>query len=205
MKKTIHIFILIFIISSLNAQEKRSLNVFVGHQQMSTKNVDSYSEYTGGTYFGVSKNLGFLFLKSPLNFGFQFSQRGGNQPVDLNDYLIEGNIPDDDVEKINILLSHSYFDFFINTHFSFGNMSFYLGPMVGINLSSDIEEVILPAIYDLDAKKEFEPENFDWGINYGITFHINRFIGLSLESYEGGPNSDSKQFRNFGLKLSVGI
>tara|TARA_B100000427_G_C15491006_1_gene587590 strand:- start:721 stop:1338 length:618 start_codon:yes stop_codon:yes gene_type:complete len=205
MKKIIYILFLTIFFSSLFSQEERSLNIFVGHQQMSTKNIDAYSDYTGGTYFGVSKNLGFLFLKSPLNFGFQFSQRGGQQPIDLNDYLIEGNIPSDDIEKINILLSHSYFDFFINTHFSLGNMSFYFGPMVGINLGSDIEEVIIPEIYDLDTKKEFEPENFDWGINYGITFHVNRFIGLSLESYQGGPNSDDKQFRNFGLKLSVGL
>jgi hypothetical protein len=104
-------------------------------------------------------------------------------------------------------LSHSYFDFFINANFSLGNISFYAGPMIGINLSSEVkglEGVVLPAIYTL-SEEQFEPEKFDWGINCGATFHINRFLGLSIEAYQGSPNSDDKQFRNYGLKLSIGL
>ena len=208
MKKFLYIILFLIGFNSLYSQEKRSLNIFAGHQQLSTKTLNDYSDFSSGSYFGVSKNIGFLFLNTPLNFGFQFSQRGGDQPIDLNDFLIEDStVNDNSVEALNLLLSHSYFDFFINANFSLGNISFYAGPMIGINLSSEVkglEGVVLPAIYTL-SEEQFEPEKFDWGINCGATFHINRFLGLSIEAYQGSPNSDDKQFRNYGLKLSIGL
>tara|TARA_Y100000741_G_scaffold335936_1_gene294210 strand:- start:585 stop:1211 length:627 start_codon:yes stop_codon:yes gene_type:complete len=208
MKNCIYIALLISALTFIDAQEKRSLNIFAGYQQLSTKNLETYSDFSSGSYFGVSKNIGLLFLNTPINFGFQFSQRGGKQPIDLNDFLIEGNSENDDtIQALNLLLSHSYFDFFVNANFSIGNISFYAGPMVGINLSSEVQGldgIVLPAIYNL-SEEQFEPEKFDWGINCGLTFHINRFLGLSIEAYQGGPSSGDKQFRNYGLKLSLGL
>ena len=188
--------------SSINAQEKRSLNIFAGHQQMA---VGSSSDFSSGTYFGVSKNIGFLFLNSPLNFGFQFSERGGENSIDLNEYLVDGNSSIDD-NTLNVIMRHSYFDFFVNANFSLGNTSIYFGPMVGFNVASDsgLQDVVLPAIYDLDLS-EFDAKQLDWGMNYGITFHLNRFMGISLESYQGMSEEKSNRFRNYGLKLSVGI
>jgi hypothetical protein len=186
----------------VNAQEKRSLNVFAGHQQLS---VGSSSDFSSGTYFGVSKNIGFLFMNSPLNFGFQFSERGGENSIDLNEYLVDGNSSIDD-NTLDVIMRHSYFDFFLNANFSLGNTSIYFGPMVGFNIASDsgLQDVVLPAIYDLDSS-EFDAKQFDWGMNYGITFHVNRFVGISLESYQGMSEEKSNRFKNYGLKLSVGI
>jgi|SRR6056300_1081349 hypothetical protein len=186
----------------VSAQEKRSLNVFAGHQQLS---VGSSSDFSSGTYFGVSKNIGFLFMNSPLNFGFQFSERGGENSIDLNEYLVDGNSSIDD-NTLNVIMRHSYFDFFVNANFSLGNTSIYFGPMVGFNVASDsgLQDVVLPAIYDLDLS-EFDAKQLDWGMNYGITFHLNRFMGISLESYQGMSEEKSNRFRNYGLKLSVGI
>jgi len=42
-------------------------------------------------------------------------------------------------------------------------------------------------------------------MNYGITFHVNRFVGISLESYQGMSEEKNNRFKNYGLKLSVGI
>ena len=208
MKNFFYITLLVFAFSSIKAQENRSLNIFAGHQQISTKTLNTFSDFSSGSYFGVSKNIGFLFLKTPLNFGFQFSQRGGDQPIDLNDFLVEGNQANNEsIEALNLLLSYSYFDFFVNANFSLGNISFYLGPMIGINLSSEVkglENIALPAIYTLN-EEQFKPDQFDWGMNYGLTFHINRFIGLSFETFQGEPLSDNKQFLNYGLKLSIGL
>jgi hypothetical protein len=186
----------------VNAQEKRSLNVFAGHQQLS---IGSSSDFSSGTYFGVSKNIGFLFMNSPLNFGFQFSERGGENSIDLNEYLVDGNSSIDD-NTLDVIMRHSYFDFFVNANFSLGNTSIYFGPMVGFNITSDsgLQDVVLPAIYDLDSS-EFDAKQFDWGMNYGITFHVNRFVGISLESYQGMSEEKSNRFKNYGLKLSVGI
>jgi len=186
----------------VNAQEKRSLNVFAGHQQLS---VGSSSDFSSGTYFGVSKNIGFLFMNSPLNFGFQFSERGGENSIDLNEYLVDGNSSIDD-NTLDVIMRHSYFDFFLNANFSLGNTSIYFGPMVGFNIASDsgLQDVVLPAIYDLDSS-EFDAKQFDWGMNYGITFHVNRFVGISLESYQGMSEEKNNRFKNYGLKLSVGI
>jgi hypothetical protein len=186
----------------VNAQEKRSLNVFAGHQQLS---VGSSSDFSSGTYFGVSKNIGFLFMNSPLNFGFQFSERGGENSIDLNEYLVDVNSSIED-NTLDVIMRHSYFDFFVNANFSLGNTSIYFGPMVGFNIASDsgLQDVVLPAIYDLDSS-EFDAKQFDWGMNYGITFHVNRFVGISLESYQGMSEEKSNRFRNYGLKLSVGI
>jgi hypothetical protein len=186
----------------VNAQEKRSLNVFAGHQQLS---VGSSSDFSSGTYFGVSKNIGFLFMNSPLNFGFQFSERGGENSIDLNEYLVDGNSSIDD-NTLDVIMRHSYFDFFVNANFSLGNTSIYFGPMVGFNITSDsgLQDVVLPAIYDLDSS-EFDAKQFDWGMNYGITFHVNRFVGISLESYQGMSEEKNNRFKNYGLKLSVGI
>jgi len=88
----------------VNAQEKRSLNVFAGHQQLS---IGSSSDFSSGTYFGVSKNIGFLFMNSPLNFGFQFSERGGENSIDLNEYLVDGNSSIDD-NTLDVIMRHSY-------------------------------------------------------------------------------------------------
>jgi hypothetical protein len=186
----------------VNAQEKRSLNVFAGHQQLS---IGSSSDFSSGTYFGVSKNIGFLFMNSPLNFGFQFSERGGENSIDLNEYLVDGNSSIDD-NTLDVIMRHSYFDFFVNANFSLGNTSIYFGPMVGFNITSDsgLQDVVLPAIYDLDSS-EFDAKQFDWGMNYGITFHVNRFVGISLESYQGMSEEKNNRFKNYGLKLSVGI
>jgi len=202
MKKSLYILLFIMGFSSINAQEKRSLNIFAGHQQMA---VGSSSDFSSGTYFGVSKNIGFLFLNSPLNFGFQFSERGGENSIDLNEYLVDGNSSIDD-NTLNVIMRHSYFDFFVNANFSLGNTSIYFGPMVGFNVASDsgLQDVVLPAIYDLDLS-EFDAKQLDWGMNYGITFHLNRFMGISLESYQGMSEEKSNRFRNYGLKLSVGI
>lgn len=187
------------------SQETRSLNIFAGHQQLSTSTNGSFSDFSSGNYFGVSKNLGFLFINTPINFGFQFSQRGGNQDINLSDYLIDGNPLPVDEETVNLLLSYSYFDFFVNATVNVGNLSFYVGPVVGINLSSEVENLILPAIYTFD-ENEFKADKFDYGINAGLTFHINRLIGISGEFYQGRSASDNKQeFRNFGLKLSLGF
>lgn len=199
-KKTI--LVLVFFYSSIAAQEKRSLNIYAGHQQMSA---ETSSKFTSGTYFGLSRNIGFLFLNTPLNFGFQFSERGGENSIDLNEYLIDGNSSIDD-NTLDVLMRHSYFDFFLNANFSLGNTSIYFGPMVGFNITSDsgLQDVVLPAIYDLDSS-EFDARQFDWGMNYGITFHVNRFVGISLESYQGMSEEKSNRFKNYGLKLSVGI
>ena len=79
------------------------------------------------------------------------------------------------------------------------------GPVVGINLSSEVENLILPAIYTFD-ENEFKADKFDYGMNAGITFHLNRLIGISGEFYQGKSAADNQQeFRNFGLKLSVGF
>jgi len=197
-------FLIMFLIgfTLVNAQEKRSLNVFAGHQQLS---VGSSSDFSSGTYFGVSKNIGFLFMNSPLNFGFQFSERGGENSIDLNEYLVDGNSSIDD-NTLDVIMRHSYFDFFVNANFSLGNTSIYFGPMVGFNITSDsgLQDVVLPAIYDLDSS-EFDAKQFDWGMNYGITFHVNRFVGISLESYQGMSEEKNNRFKNYGLKLSVGI
>jgi hypothetical protein len=197
-------FLIMLLIGSsfVCAQEKRSLNVFAGHQQLS---VGSSSDFSSGTYFGISKNIGFLFLNSPLNFGFQFSERGGSS-INLNDYLLDGNSSVEN-SKLDVLMRHSYFDVFINANISIDNVSFYLGPMVGINLSSsvsDLDEIVLPAIYDFDPS-DLEAKQFDMGMNFGLTFHVNRFIGISLESYQGFPDKDEQDFTNYGLKLSIGL
>ena len=199
-KKTI--LILILFCSSIVAQEKRSLTIYAGHQQMSA---ETSSKYTSGTYFGLSRNIGLLFINTPLNFGFQFSERGGENSIDLNEYLVDGNSPIDN-NNLDVIMRHSYFDFFVNANFSLGNTSFYFGPMVGFNIASDsgLQDVVLPAIYDLDSS-EFDAKQFDWGMNYGITFHLNRFMGISLESYQGMSEEKSNRFTNYGLKLSVGI
>ena len=78
--------------------------------------------------------------------------------------------------------------------------------MVGFNIASDsgLQDVVLPVIYDLDSS-EFDAKQFDWGMNYGFTFHVNRFVGISLESYQGMSEEKSNRFKNYGLKLSVGI
>tara|TARA_Y100001949_G_scaffold85643_1_gene72414 strand:+ start:2209 stop:2847 length:639 start_codon:yes stop_codon:yes gene_type:complete len=197
--------VLILFLGLSFCQETRSLNIFIGHQQLSTSTNDSFSDFSSGNYFGVSKNLGFLFINTPINFGFQFSERGGNQKINLSDYLVEGNSPPVDEEKINLLLKYSYFDFFINATVNVGNLSFYIGPVVGINLSSEVENLILPAIYTFD-ENEFKADKFDYGMNAGITFHLNRLIGISGEFYQGKSAADNQQeFRNFGLKLSVGF
>lgn len=188
--------------SSINAQEKRSLNIFAGHQQMA---VGSSSDFSSGTYFGVSKNIGFLFLNSPLNFGFQFSERGGSS-IDLNDFLLDGNSSMDN-SRLDVLMRHSYFDIFVNANVSLGNISFYLGPTVGINLSSQVsnlDDIILPAIYDFNPS-DLEAKQFDMGMNYGLTFHVNRFIGISLETYQGLSDKNEQEFTNYGLKLSIGL
>ncbi len=197
-------FLIILLIGSsfVFAQEKRSLNVYVGHQQLS---VGSSSDFSSGTYFGISKNIGFLFLNSPLNFGFQFSERGGSS-INLNDYLLDGNSSVEN-STLDVLMRHSYFDIFINANVSIGNMSFYLGPMVGLNLSSQVgnlDDIVLPAIYDFNPS-DLEAKQFDMGINYGFTFHVNRFIGISLETYQGLPDKNDQQFTNYGLKLSIGL
>jgi len=197
-------FLIMFLIgfTLVNAQEKRSLNIFAGHQQLS---VGSSSDFSSGTYFGVSKNIGFLFINTPLNFGFQFSERGGENSINLNEYLVDGNSSIDD-NTLDVLMRHSYFDFFVNANISVGNTSIYFGPMVGFNITSDsgLQDVVLPAIYDLDSS-DFDAKQFDWGMNYGITFHLNRFMGISLESYQGMSKEKSNRFTNYGLKLSVGI
>lgn len=202
MKKSLYILLFIMGFSSINAQEKRSLNIFAGHQQMA---VGSSSDFSSGTYFGVSKNIGFLFLNSPLNFGFQFSERGGSS-IDLNDFLLDGNSSTDN-SRLDVLMRHSYFDIFVNANVSLGNISFYLGPMVGINLSSqvsNVDDIILPAIYDFNPS-DLEARQFDMGMNYGLTFHVNRFIGISLETYQGLSDNDEQEFTNYGLKLSIGL
>ena len=199
-KKTIIVLVLFY--SSIAAQEKRSLNIFAGHQKMSA---ETSSKFTSGTYLGLSRNIGFLFINTPLNFGFQFSERGGENSIDLNEYLVDGNSSIDD-NTLDVIMRHSYFDFFLNANFSVGNTSIYFGPMVGFNITSDsgLQDVVLPAIYDLDLSK-FDAKQFDWGMNYGITFHLNRFVGISLESYQGMSEEKSNRFKNYGLKLSVGI
>ena len=202
MKKSLYILLFIMGFSSINAQEKRSLNIFAGHQQMA---VGSSSDFSSGTYFGVSKNIGFLFLNSPLNFGFQFSERGGSS-IDLNDFLLDGNSSTDN-SRLDVLMRHSYFDIFVNANVSLGNISFYLGPMVGINLSSqvsNVDDIILPAIYDFNPS-DLEARQFDMGMNYGLTFHVNRFIGISLETYQGLSYNKEQEFTNYGLKLSIGL
>ena len=199
-KKTI--LVLVLFSSSIVAQEKRSLNIYAGHQQMSA---ETSSKFTSGTYLGLSRNIGFLFINTPLNFGFQFSERGGENSINLNEYLVDGNSPIDD-NTLDVLMRHSYFDFFVNANISVGNTSIYFGPMVGFNITSDsgLQDVVLPAIYDLDSS-DFDAKQFDWGMNYGITFHLNRFMGISLESYQGMSKEKSNRFTNYGLKLSVGI
>ena len=165
----------------------------------------SSSDFSSGTYFGVSKNIGFLFMNSPLNFGFQFSERGGSS-INLNDYLLDGNSSVEN-STLDVLMRHSYFDVFVNANISIGNVSFYLGPMVGINLSSqvsDLDSIVLPAIYDFKPS-DLDAKQFDMGMNYGLTFHVNRFIGLSLETYQGLPDKNEQQFTNYGLKLSIGL
>jgi len=202
MKKSLYILLFILEFSSINAQEKRSLNIFAGHQQMA---VGSSSDFSSGTYFGVSKNIGFLFLNSPLNFGFQFSERGGSS-IDLNDFLLDGNSSMDN-SRLDVLMRHSYFDIFVNANVSLGNISFYLGPTVGINLSSQVsnlDDIILPAIYDFNPS-DLEAKQFDMGMNYGLTFHVNRFIGISLETYQGLSDKNEQEFTNYGLKLSIGL
>jgi len=202
MKKSLYILLFIMGFSSINAQEKRSLNIFAGHQQMA---VGSSSDFSSGTYFGVSKNIGFLFLNSPLNFGFQFSERGGSS-IDLNDFLLDGNSSMDN-SRLDVLMRHSYFDIFVNANVSLGNISFYLGPTVGINLSSQVsnlDDIILPAIYDFNPS-DLEAKQFDMGMNYGLTFHVNRFIGISLETYQGLSDKNEQEFTNYGLKLSIGL
>ena len=199
-KKTI--LVLVLFSSSIVAQEKRSLNIYAGHQQMSA---ETSSKFTSGTYLGLSRNVGFLFINTPLNFGFQFSERGGENSINLNEYLVDGNSSIDD-NTLDVLMRHSYFDFFVNANISVGNTSIYFGPMVGFNITSDsgLQDVVLPAIYDLDSS-DFDAKQFDWGMNYGITFHLNRFMGISLESYQGMSKEKSNRFTNYGLKLSVGI
>lgn len=199
-KKTI--LVLVLFSSSIVAQEKRSLNIYAGHQQMSA---ETSSKFTSGTYLGLSRNIGFLFINTPLNFGFQFSERGGENSINLNEYLVDGNSSIDD-NTLDVLMRHSYFDFFVNANISVGNTSIYFGPMVGFNITSDsgLQDVVLPAIYDLDSS-DFDAKQFDWGMNYGITFHLNRFMGISLESYQGMSKEKNNQFTNYGLKLSVGI
>jgi len=199
-KKTI--LVLVLFSSSIVAQEKRSLNIYAGHQQMSA---ETSSKFTSGTYLGLSRNIGFLFINTPLNFGFQFSERGGENSINLNEYLVDGNSSIDD-NTLDVLMRHSYFDFFVNANISVGNTSIYFGPMVGFNITSDsgLQDVVLPAIYDLDSS-DFDAKQFDWGMNYGITFHLNRFMGISLESYQGMSKEKSNRFTNYGLKLSVGI
>lgn len=197
-----HLVLIIIGCSVIAAQEKRSLNVFAGHQQLS---VGSSSDFSSGTYFGISKNIGFLFFNSPLNFGFQFSERGGSS-IDLNDFLIDGNSSIDN-NALDVLMRHSYFDIFVNANVSVGNISFYTGPMIGINISSsvsDLGDIALPAIYDFDPS-DLEAKQFDLGMNYGLTFHVNRFIGISLETYQGFPDKNGQDFTNYGLKLSVGL
>ena len=166
---------------------------------------ETSSKFTSGTYFGLSRNIGFLFINTPLNFGFQFSERGGENSINLNEYLVDGNSSIDD-NTLDVLMRHSYFDFFVNANISVGNTSIYFGPMVGFNITSDsgLQDVVLPAIYDLDSS-DFDAKQFDWGMNYGITFHLNRFMGISLESYQGMSKEKNNQFTNYGLKLSVGI
>ena len=202
MKKLLYIAIFLIGFSVLDAQEKRSLNIYAGHQQMSA---ETSSKFTSGTYLGLSRNIGFLLINTPLNFGFQFSERGGENSIDLNEYLVDGNSSIED-NTLDVIMRHSYFDFFVNANFSLGNTSIYFGPMVGFNIASDsgLQDVVLPAIYDLDSS-EFDAKQFDWGMNYGITFHVNRFVGISLESYQGMSEEKSNRFRNYGLKLSVGI
>ena len=71
------------------------------------------------------------------------------------------------------------------------------------NLNEDLD-IILPAIYDFNPS-DLEARQFDMGMNYGLTFHVNRFIGISLETYQGLSEKNEQEFTNYGLKLSIGL
>ena len=198
-KKTLLIIGLTGLIFS---QEKRSFSFYYGSGFVNANIDGDSSSMVQGDYFGISKNIGILFFNTPFNVGLQFANRGGQQTINLNDFILPGNPPSE--ERIDFNYEAEFLDLWINATINIGNNSFYLGPVYSMNLSSTMDDLILPAIYDVDVSM-FDIIEGNLGLMFGTSWHLFRFVGLSLETYQGLENNDKQRLLSYNLKLSIGL
>ena len=106
----------------------------------------------------------------------------------------------------NILFDYEaeFLDLWINATINIGDNSFYLGPVYSMNLSSTMDDLILPEIYDVDVSM-FDIKEGNLGLMLGTSWHLFRLVGLSLETYQGLENNDKQRLSSYNLKLSIGL
>ena len=120
----------------------------------------------------------------------------------MNDFVLPGNPTTE--ERIDFNYEAEFLDLWINATINIGNNSFYLGPVYSMNLSSTMDDLILPAIYDVDVSM-FDIKEGNLGLMFGTSWHLFRFVGLSLETYQGLENNDKQRLLSYNLKLSIGL
>ncbi|QNM85022.1 PorT family protein [Polaribacter pectinis] len=171
--KTIYITVAFMIASiiSLSAQEsnKRATAGIKGGYNLSSVNFDGNSETAKlhGFHIGVygESYIGKIFSIQP---EITYSQQGYKILDDSGTYTQK-------LDYINIpLMLKAY---------PFKNFFMEVGPQIGFSISH--KETFDAGFVLYDTSQEFEPNNFDWGINIGTGFKSDNGVSLGVRYHIG--------------------